>query len=164
MIFDSANATGALLVMLAAILLLRDFRSIKNLESFFSSAEKLVERGEVAAMADDLSEMGRSVLSARLARQMARLALTGRLTKELRAPGQRSRAFVQRWSGHSAEPSEERVAVLRCFVWELTRASLVFGSAFGAWLIWRTVRHGDHGTDWAVLAAQGIGVRAADRR
>ena len=66
------------------------------------------------------------------------------------------------WQGK--EPAAERVVVLRSFVWELTRSSLVFGSAFGAWLLWRTVRHGDHAADWAVLAAQGIGVRAADRR
>lgn len=164
MILDPSSGPWALLVALAATLLLRDLRSIKNLEGFFNAAEKLVERGEAAPLADDLSEMGRSVMSARLARQMARLAFTGRLTKELRAPGQRSRAFVQRWSGQSKEPAAERVAVLRTFVWELTRSSLVFGSAFGAWLLWRTVRHGDHAADWAVLAAQGIGVRAADRR
>lgn len=161
---DPTLAPPLLLVLLGAVLLLRDLSSTKNLGALFDLAEKLIERGEAAPIADDLGEIGRSALSPRLASQMARMALTGKLSQELRSPGARSRAFLTRWQGPNAEPSAMRTAVLRRFVWELTRASLVFGSALAVWLLWRLVRHGDHARDWAVLAAAGIGVRAVDRR
>ncbi len=161
---DQALAPPLLLVLLGAVLLVRDLSSSKNLAALFDMAEKLIERGEAAPIADDLGEIGRSVLSARLARQMARMAFTGRLSQELRSPGTRSRAFLTRWQGGNPEPNALRTAVLRRFVWELTRASLVFGSALALWLLWRLMRHGDHARDWAVLAAAGIGVRAVDRR
>ena len=69
---DPAAAPYVLVAFLAAILIVRDLRSIRNLEAFFNAADKVIEQApNVARIVDDVGDMSRSLLSARLARQMA---------------------------------------------------------------------------------------------
>ncbi len=162
---DPAAAPYVLVAILAAILLLRDARSLKNLERFFNVADKVLEEAPHAArIVDDIGDMSRSLLSARLARQMALMAFRGALRNELRQPSPRARAFVDRWhaqsgSGHALEDLPRR------FVWELTRTSLVFGSLFGLWLLLRGAQHWgqESASQWTVLAAVAVTVRASER-
>ena len=163
---DQAAAPYVLVAILAAILLLRDARSLKNLEAFFNAADKVVEAAPHAArIVDDIGDMSRSLLSARLARQMALMAFRGVLRSELRQPSLRARAFIERWrapngSGRALEDLPRR------FVWELTRTCVVFGSMFGLWLLWHGAQHWgqESAGQWTVLAAVAVTVRAADRR
>jgi hypothetical protein len=163
---DPQAAPYVLVAILAAILIARDVRSIRNLEGFFDSADKLMEQAPHAArIVDDVGDMSSSLLSARLARQMAIMALRGRLRRELREPSPRARAFIERW--HATNGTSRALDDLpRRFVWELTRTSLVFGSLFGLWLLWRGAQHWGQDTtkQWTVLAAVAVTVRAAERR
>lgn len=161
---DPQAAPYLLAIILAAVLLLRDLRSLKNLEGFFDSAEKVLDdQVRSAPVADDISEMSRSLMSARLARRMAVLAFQGTLSRELREPGPRVRAFAQRW--HQAGAHKALRDVPRRFVWELTRTSLVFGSLFGLWLLTRGAQHWRDGEEnpWAVLAGVAVSARLAER-
>lgn len=151
-----------LLLLLAAALAWRDYSSLKNLGGFFDAADDVLSRPEDGArVADDIALMSRTVLNPRRSRQMALMAVRGQLGAQLRVPGLKVAAFRERWD--SARYADRRAEVLRRFVWELTRASLVFGAVFGLWLLWRRAQFWDEAApEWAVLAALGLGMRAGD--
>ncbi len=112
-------------------------------------------------IADDIALMSRTVLNPRRSRQMALMAVRGQLGGQLRTPSLKVAAFGARWD--SARHADRRAEVLHRFVWELTRASLVFGAVFGLWLLWRRAQFwGEAAPEWAVLAALGLGMRATD--
>ena len=164
---DPAAAPYVLVAFLAAILVVRDMRSIRNLEAFFNSADKVLEQApDVARIVDDVGDMGRSLLSARLARQMAVMAFRGALRRELQEPSPRARAFIDRWRAPSNGAGRALEDLPRRFVWELTRTSLIFGSLFGLWLLWRGAQHWgpESASQWTVLAAVAVTVRASERR
>ena len=163
---DPAAAPYVLVAFLAAILIVRDMRSIRNLEAFFNAADKVIEQApNVARIVDDVGDMSRSLLSARLARQMAVMAFRGTLRRELRQPSPRARAFIDRWRVPANGSARALEDLPRRFVWELTRTSLVFGSLFGLWLLWRGAQHWGHESagQWTVLAAVAVTVRASER-
>ena len=162
MMLDPAAAPLIVLALLAGALLWRDYSSIKNLKTFFDAAEEVLARpDEAARVVDDIALMSRTVLNPRRSRQMAILALRGQLGAQLRAPTLKVTAFASRWD--SRRYADRRAEVLRRFVWELTRASLVFGTVFGAWLLWRRAQFWDDAApEWTVLAALGLGVRPTE--
>lgn len=147
------------LALLAAALAWRDYSSIKNLDRFFDAADDVLSRPEDGArIVDDIALMSRTVLNPRRSQQMALMAVRGQLGSQLRAPSLKVQAFGHRWD--SARYADRRAEVLRRFVWELTRASFVFGAVFGAWLLWHRAQLWDEAApEWAVLAALGLGVR-----
>jgi hypothetical protein len=164
---DPVAAPYLLVGLLAAILVIRDMRSLSNLEAFFNAAgQTLAENPETARIVDDVADMSRNLLSAGLARQMALMALRGALGVELHQPGPRARGFVERWRPINGSGGAAALELPRRFVWELTRTSLVFGSLFGAWLLWRGAQHWRDATldRWVVLAAVALSVRRSDHR
>lgn len=167
---DPFGAPLVLLALIAVALVARDMRSLSNLRGFFDAAEQVLDsEQEAATVSDDIAEMARSILSSGLTRRMAVLAWRGVLTKELRDPRPQVRQFAERWRAPPGTPSRAAgVEIPRRFVWELTRSSLLFGSLFGVWLLWRRAAgaldpDGDM-REWAVLAAVGVGVRIDERR